>query len=85
MAARKRGSGEKDVPDLIPEEMSYEQAIEELEAIITRIEEGTVALEDSVRQYQRGTALIRRCREILDKAEQVVQVIDAAREHDAKK
>jgi len=85
MAARKRGNSETDAPDLNPEEMSYEQAIEELEAIITRIEEGTVALEESVSQYQRGAALIRRCREILDRAEQVVQVIDAAREHDAKK
>jgi exodeoxyribonuclease VII small subunit len=64
-----------DRPD--PERMSFEQLLEELESIIGQIEEGKVGLEESLARYQRGTHLIRRCREILDKAEQEVERLTA--------
>lgn len=51
-------------------EVRFEEAIERLEAIIDRIERGEVGLEESLSEYERGVGLIRRCREILDKAEQ---------------
>lgn len=51
-------------------EVRFEEAIERLEAIIDRIERGEVGLEESLTEYERGVGLIRRCREILDKAEQ---------------
>ena len=37
--------------------LSYEEAIEELESIIERMEKGETALEDSLREYARGDAL----------------------------
>lgn len=52
------------------EEMSFEQAVERLEGIIDRIERGEVGLEESLTEYERGVGLIRRCREILNRAEQ---------------
>lgn len=55
--------------------MSYEEAIEELEAIIGRMEKGETALEDSLREYARGDALVRRCRQVLDQAEQRIEQI----------
>ena len=55
--------------------LSYEEAIEELEAIIDRMEKGEVALEDSLREYARGDALVRRCRTVLDQAEQRIEQI----------
>ena len=55
--------------------MSYEEAIEQLEAIIDRMERGEVALEDSLREYARGDALVRRCRAVLDQAEQRIEQI----------
>ena len=56
-------------------ELGYEEAIEELEAIITRMEKGETGLEESLREYARGDALIRRCRQVLDDAEQRIERI----------
>jgi exodeoxyribonuclease VII small subunit len=55
--------------------MGYEEAIEELEAIIGRMEKGETTLEESLREYARGDALVRRCRQILDQAEQRIESI----------
>ncbi len=53
-----------------PESMSFEQAVEELESIIERIEQGQIGLEESLAQRRRGDALIKRCRSVLDAAVQ---------------
>ncbi|MHC4415303.1 MAG: exodeoxyribonuclease VII small subunit [Planctomycetota bacterium] len=58
-----------------PEEMSYEQAIAELESIIERIEQGEVGLEESLAEYRRGAALLKRCRGILEAAEQQIEEV----------
>lgn len=60
-----------------PEDMTFEQATEELEAIIERIESGEIGLEESLAQRQRGEALIRRCRAVLDRAEQELEHVSA--------
>ncbi|MCL4220719.1 MAG: exodeoxyribonuclease VII small subunit [Phycisphaerales bacterium] len=61
-----------------PESLSYEQAVEELEAIVERIESGEASLEESMKLYERGTKLLRRCRGVLDQAEQKLSELDAA-------
>jgi exodeoxyribonuclease VII small subunit len=58
-----------------PEKMSFEEATEELEAIIERIETGEIGLEESLAERRRGDALIRRCRSVLEQAEQELQRI----------
>jgi exodeoxyribonuclease VII small subunit len=60
--------------------LSFERAIEELESIVKRLEEGKVPLEESVVIYERGEALKRRCEELLRQAEARVEKItlDAA-------
>ncbi|HEX5516456.1 MAG TPA: exodeoxyribonuclease VII small subunit, partial [Pseudolabrys sp.] len=45
--------------------MPFERAIEELESIVKRLEEGKVPLEESVAIYERGEALKTRCEELL--------------------
>jgi exodeoxyribonuclease VII small subunit len=55
--------------------MAFEQAIEQLESIIKRLEEGKVPLEESVSIYERGEALKRRCEELLKAAEARVEKI----------
>ena len=47
----------------------FEQAIEELEELIDRIESGEVGLEESLAQYEQGMKLIVQCKQILSKAE----------------
>ena len=55
--------------------LTFERAIEELESIVKRLEEGKVPLEESVTIYERGEALKRRCDELLRQAEARVDKI----------
>lgn len=65
-------------PDVV--QLSFERAIDELETIVKRLEDGKVPLEESVAIYERGEALKRRCEELLRLAEARVEKItlDAA-------
>jgi exodeoxyribonuclease VII small subunit len=56
-------------------QMPFERAIEELESIVKRLEEGKVPLEESVAIYERGEALKRRCEDLLRQAEARVEKI----------
>jgi exodeoxyribonuclease VII small subunit len=55
--------------------MPFERAIEELETIVKRLEEGKVPLEESVAIYERGEVLKARCEELLRAAEARVEKI----------
>lgn len=52
--------------------LTFEQAIEQLESIIDRIESGEIGLEDSLKEYERGTLLREHCKQILERTEQRV-------------
>lgn len=54
-------------PDIA--ELSYEQARDELVAIVARLEGGQADLEDSMRLWRRGEALAAHCSTWLDEAE----------------
>jgi len=58
---------QKDNSDI--SQMPFERAIEELESIVKRLEEGKVPLEESVAIYERGEALKQRCEDLLRQAE----------------
>ena len=58
-----------------PTKLTFELAIDELESIVKRLEEGKVPLEESVAIYERGEALKRRCEELLRQAEARVEKI----------
>lgn len=55
--------------------LTFERAMEELESIVKRLEDGKVPLEESVAIYERGEALKRRCEELLRQAEARVDKI----------
>ena len=57
------------------EKMSFEDAIKELANIVGKIEQGQVPLQDSLEQYEKGMALIKHCRTILQKAEKRIDKI----------
>lgn len=50
-------------------DLSFEGALKELEAIVSRLEQGEVDLEDSIALYERGQALKLHCEEKLKSAE----------------
>jgi exodeoxyribonuclease VII small subunit len=57
------------------EKLPFERAIEELESIVKRLEEGKVPLEESIAIYERGEVLKRRCEDLLRQAEARVEKI----------
>ena len=72
-AVRERNMAENTQVDV--KKLSFERAIEELESIVKRLEDGKVPLEESVAIYERGEALKRRCEELLRQAEARVDKI----------
>jgi exodeoxyribonuclease VII small subunit len=57
------------------DKMSFEEAIKELTDIVGKIEQGQIPLQDSLEQYEKGMALIKQCRTILQKAEKRIEKI----------
>jgi exodeoxyribonuclease VII small subunit len=64
----------KTAPKLI-EGLNYEQAFAELETIVAALESGDRPLEESLRLFERGQGLARRCAELLEKAELKVRTL----------
>jgi len=60
--------------------MSFEEAIGELTTIVGKIEQGQIPLQDSLEQYEKGMALIKHCRGILQQAEKRIEKIATAEE-----
>ena len=59
-----------------PEEPSFEKALEELEALVARMEDGKLPLEESLQAYQRGAELIKFCESKLSDAQARIAVLD---------
>ncbi len=60
----------------------FEESLAQLEAIIERIESGETGLEASIADFERGAALLKRCRAILRQAEQRVEELTRELEAD---
>ena len=63
------------MPDTPVSEMSFEQAMKELEQVVGRLERGDVALDESITLHERGAKLKKRCEEKLKEAEEKVAAI----------
>ena len=57
------------------DQMSFEQAMAELEKVLSQLERGDVALDESIALYERGAALKARCETKLKEAEEKVAAI----------
>ena len=57
-------STQKQVDDL-----NYEEALAELETLVAALEGEQYPLDDAMKMFERGQALIKRCAMLLDKAE----------------
>jgi len=58
-----------------PADVSFEDALRRLEEIVKRLEAGDVALEESMRLFEEGVVLARRCSELLTKAEKQIALL----------
>ena len=52
---------------------TFEQALAKLEAIVRDVEEGKIGLQESIKRYEQGMSLLKRCRDILAEAEMKIQ------------
>jgi len=53
----------------------FETSMAELESLVERMEQGETKLEDALKDFERGIALTRACRQSLSDAEQKVQIL----------
>ncbi len=58
-----------------PPQPHFEAALEELETLVTTMEEGDMSLEESLKAFERGVALTRQCRDTLTQAEQRIRIL----------
>ena len=58
---------------------SYEQALQDLEAIVASLERGDLGLEEALKRFEAGVALSRACSGLLDQADaRVRQLLEQA-------
>ena len=65
--------------------LSFEEAIKELTEIVDKIETGAAPLQTSIEQYEKGMALIKHCRGILQAAEKKIEKVAQAGQEESKK
>ena len=53
----------------------FEQSLGELEALVQKLEQGDVPLEDALKTFERGVALTRQCQTALRTAQQKVEIL----------
>lgn len=56
----------------------FETAMKRAEEIAAAIEQGKTGLEDSIRQFEEGMDLIRKCRAVLNEAELRIQKLESS-------
>ncbi len=66
-------------------ELSFEDAIKELTQIVDKIESGEVPLQTSIEHYEKGMALIKHCRGILQAAEKKIEKVSQQGQEESKK
>jgi exodeoxyribonuclease VII small subunit len=55
------------------EKLSFEQAVDELDSTVQRLEGGDLSLTEAIALYERGMCLVQHCNDVLDAAELQVQ------------
>jgi exodeoxyribonuclease VII small subunit len=58
-----------------PENLSFEQSLNELETIVANLEQGEVSLDDALKQFERGIKLVRQSQAKLEQAQQKVSIL----------
>lgn len=65
--------------------LTFEEALSELEDISKRLEEGSLGLDNSIVEFERGTELVRFCQDKLEEAERKIEILQRGEERGEKK
>ena len=57
------------------EKLTFEQCLERLQDVVSSLEDGGAGLSDSLVEYERGVRYLKRCHDLLENAEQKVQLL----------
>ncbi|WP_240096976.1 exodeoxyribonuclease VII small subunit [Thermomonas flagellata] len=68
-------SSQAPTPPPVPTVANFEASMQELEALVARMEKGDLSLEESLQAYRRGVALYQACEKILKDAELQVRTL----------
>lgn len=55
----------------------FEKSMSELQDIVSQLEKGDLTLEDSLKQFEKGITLARKCQDVLTQAEQKIELLSA--------
>lgn len=64
------------------DEIKYEDAVKELDEIVSKLENGTVSLDESIKLFEKGTSLAAICSDKLKKAEQKITMLTKENNND---
>jgi exodeoxyribonuclease VII small subunit len=57
---------------------NFEQSLQKLETLVRSLESGSLPLEDALSGFQEGVGLIKQCQELLNQAEQKIEILTKA-------
>ena len=63
------------IHSMVKKAFRFEESLAELEQLVERMEQGNLALEESLRLFEHGVKLTRSCQKALKEAEQKVQIL----------
>ena len=55
--------------------VNFEKSMAELQDIVMQLEKGELTLEDSLKQFEQGITIARKCQDILNQAEQKIEIL----------
>jgi exodeoxyribonuclease VII small subunit len=70
---KERGNMSESKHDEVP--LTFEAALAQLQGVVHDLEEGTLGLEPSLARFEEGIRLLRNCYQILDRAEQKIEIL----------
>lgn len=62
--------------DAVAADLPFEDALAELDALLQKMEDGRLSLDESLAAYQRGALLLRHCQSQLDAADHRLRILE---------
>ena len=59
--------------------IQFEKSMTELQTIVMQLEKGELSLEESLKQFEKGITLARKCQDVLNQAEQKIEILSATK------